>query len=535
MKNDRRISILIIILVAIGVAIWHYTCVPYADDFVYRHKMINTNDPDFWEIAGERIKSVSDVVTSAINHYLGVNGRLPNIIMFFTILLPPWTIDIVHGIMVGLMLWLILLCSGAKPLPWMAATASLVMWKWFPWSDNMVSTAFMLNYPWACTAMLGYSYLFLTIKEKNSRYKQIAILLLSFCAGWMHEGFSIPIACASIIHLFVIPKKSRQIRMPMIAALILGTAICVFAPGTFARVDALDTGDFTTFAKGLIFKLYPLYIYTILLLVIYLAKDKKQVISELKANLFWIVTAVINTCIVVVFQAPPGRSLWPMHVAVLIMIFATIYRNFAWCRKAHTIIARALMIAICLFMYELIKWQIKVSDEQQYIIDCLEKTKAPDVYLDMTDNNDIPWWVFGIPCQYRDYQAACNTYVARSLSHCDVNNVLTIAPTRFNGVPFDEWERPAGNNRFRGEWPALYSRDSIADMNFELVFGKPEAAMSPIAKILTRLINTNRGQAADIKIRRCATSQGDTIYRYFFSVGREGRYREVTEINEIEK
>lgn len=531
--KDRKTAGIIVVAMAVAVAVWRFACMPYMDDFAYMHKVLATCDSDFWGIVGGRISGFEDAVESIVNHWLFINGRLANLLMILSVVMPQWLVNLSHGVAVGAMIWLVMLCSGTKPLPWTVAAISLVMWKWFPWSDFMMSSDFMFNYPWACVAMLGYAYLFLNVCGR--RFSTPGAIAVAFAAGWMHEGFSIPLCCASAVVIFFSEKDKRKQRLLMFVALVAGTALCVFAPSTLMRVDRTIgelSHNYPTFILKTLLGIYPIYIYLIVAGIVMLRCGCRHIFAELLRDMFWLIVLVVNVVIVVVIQVG-SRGLWAADAALLVAVVGLLYRNFDWCRKPHYIATGCLMTIAALFITELIRWQNKIGEEQREIISRLESTRQPFIYMDVTQDSDLPWWTLGIP---HDYVNAAGTglYIAHSLTQCNINQTLLVAPARFEDKIFNQWDKIPGNNLFRGEYPVIYAPDSIPEMRLRLTLGEAEPALSPPALLLQNIMGASDCEAEIDNIFRCVTAQGDTIYRYYLNVGRDGRYRDVTRIDVIE-
>lgn len=524
---------MIVAAMAVAVAVWRFVCAPYTDDFAYAHKCLPTCENDFWEIIGERIVGWRDVLESMVNHWLLVNGRLANLLMILSVAMPQWLVSLCHGAMVGLMIWLVMRCSGAKPMPWMAAVLALVMWKWFPWHDNMMSSDFMFNYPWTCVAMLGYSFLFFNIRKSKP---PIAIaVIVAFVAGWMHEGFSIPLCCASAFAILFSPKEIRKRQLPMFAALIVGTALCVFSPSTLMRADRAMGDmmyDYPIFILRLLAGFYPLYIYLIVIGIVAFQNGCRHALAELRRDAFWLIVMVVNMAVAMAVQTSP-RALWAADAALLVAVTGLLYRNFVWSRRPHYVATSCMLAVLALFVLELIRWQDRLGEEQQEIIGRLESTKQPVICMNLIQESDLPWWTLGIP---RDYVADAGTgyFIAHSLTRCSIGQNLLIVPERFEGKRFDDWDKIPGNNPFRGEYPVVYAADSIPRMRLLLTLGDAKPALSPPARLLQSIMGAADCAAQVENLFRCVTPQGDTIYRYYLMPARGGRHREVTRIDIIE-
>lgn len=527
MNRTTCYSTLIIAIVAIGIAIWQMVAAPFADDFVYQLKALPTCENDFWELEGEPIEGFGDAAVSAWNHWWLVNGRLSNILMTFSVPMPQWIVDSMHGLIVGLMLWLIMRCIAprrAMSYTWVVGVIALVMWKYFPWTDNMVSSDFLFNYTWPCVAVLAYSYIFLYADKKAKIYPFVIALI----AGWMHEGFSIPLAFASVVSLPFVPKELRRHQIAMIIALAVGTALCALAPSTLMRLERSESRDLLPAMLRTFSRSYPIYIYMLVIVIVAFTRGWRKLLSELKRNIYWIAVFVVNIMVVVVLVAP-NRAMWLANAALLIATLSTMVNCYEWCRKPHYFIASIATLIVVAFMAELIRWQHKLSKEHYEIIEYLQTTKSPDIYMDMTEGMNLPWWVLDIPKSY-SIGNSCY-YMMRYTTRLDIGQYCLFAPKRFEGVSYEQWDKLDGENPFRGEYPYIYSRDSIPYENIVVEVGEAYPALSPPAELLQKIAGIHSARVYNMDIRRCMTSQGDTLYRYFIDLERSGQFRQVKSIN----
>lgn len=527
MNRATCYSTLIIAIVAIGIAIWQMVAAPFNDDFVYQLKALPTCENDFWELVGEPIEGFGDAAESAWNHWWLVNGRLSNILMTFSVPMPQWIVELMHGLIVGLMLWLIVRCIAprrAMSYTWVVGVIALVMWKYFLWSNDMVSSDFLFNYTWPCVAALAYSYIFLYADKKAKVYP----FVIAMIAGWMHEGFSIPLACASVVCLPFVPKELRRHRIAMIVALAVGTALCAFAPSTLMRLGRSEAKNHLMEMLRTFSRSYPIYVYMLVIAIVAFTRGWRKALSELKRNLYWETIAFVSIAIVVVLTAA-NRALWLAYAAMLIATLSALVNSYEWCRKPHYLIASIATLIVVVFMAELIRWQHKLSKEQYEIMEYLQTTKSPDVYYDLTEPSNLPWWVLGIPKSY-SMGSTCY-YMMRYITRLDIGQYCLFAPKRFEGVPYEQWDKVDGDNPFRGEYPYIYSRDSIPYENIEVEVGEAYPALSPPAELLQKIAGTHSVGVYNVDIRRCMTSQGDTLYRYFMDLERSGQLRKVKSIN----
>lgn len=531
----------IIAIVVIAVAIWQYVAAPFLDDFIYRHIALDTCENDFWNAEGPLINNLSDAIVSSINHYKVVNGRLSNIIVTLSQLFPTIIIDILHGVAVGVMIYFIILnIADIKTLKstWITALISLIIWKYLPWHDGMVSSCFLFNYPWACALALIYSYIFIFrpswIFDKE---KKFVIFILCVVTGWYHEGFSIPLLCGCISVVLIHPEN-RKNRLVLLGLLFIGTLLCTMAPSTLGRIDRenliVELYDYLINFGVLLSKFYPLYIAIGVILFVAIKKDKVWTINVVRKNVYWIVVTLCSLFMAVVLHRTGGRILWLASVSMLICSFSILYDSFDKVRAPRNIISGIITCVVILFLVELIYWQNKVSQGQCSVIEKIEATRESVIYEDLIHDEDVPWWVLGIPKQY-----SCSppTVMYMSSSYLGTKNeeILLILPSHLENKPIEQWSKSKGDNPFfEASSVMIYSKSPVnKDSKMQLMVGEANIALSPMANMLTYFADKDISNAEIVHTRK-GIMNGDTIYCHYISADRNGRYRKINSISLID-
>lgn len=203
---------------------------------------------DFWYLGDSYGKPVIDAfmitVAEMVDHLNYDTGRLANIINppFLTII-PQW----IYGLLSTVCIW-ILLYVGRRMTSisvqsfraFLLLTGIVVA---LPWTDYMFSIVQSLNYLWSSAMMLPAIWYVMRAQkgEPFGAGKTIAISALCFLAGWMHEGFSIPILFGLAVYALVLLERPRKTTLLFVAMMTLG-AVCIFLPPAFwSRLQRTDS------------------------------------------------------------------------------------------------------------------------------------------------------------------------------------------------------------------------------------------------------------------------------------------------------
>lgn len=112
-----------------------------------------------------------------------------------------------------------------------------------PWYDGIVCVMFALNYVWASMFALLFIRLFfhgLENRETESWTMVAGSVALAFIAGWIHEGFCLPLLCGAVAMMFYLKMRGEAAgmrRVLMTLSLIGGLLMIVTSASFGARVD----------------------------------------------------------------------------------------------------------------------------------------------------------------------------------------------------------------------------------------------------------------------------------------------------------
>ena len=205
------------------------------DDLVY--KFIWPYDNDSFTTP---IKTIKDVIESQYIHYHVLNGR--SIIHFFIQLfdgiLGKGLCNIISAIMLGCFIFLMAnFINNKNKLLTYTLITSMVFLIIPGFHNEFLMFVGVINYLWVGTVILLFVTLLKKYKNQTISKKILAFSPLSFLAGWLHEGITVPISLSLVI--YCIYNYKNIVKSPILYCTlwyILGTAFYIFSPGTMQRI-----------------------------------------------------------------------------------------------------------------------------------------------------------------------------------------------------------------------------------------------------------------------------------------------------------
>lgn len=475
-----------ILWVGVMTYLWQYNAVPMYDDISYS-RMVAGGPKSFWEGEGKLIETWGEVGESVANHYKYINGRLTNTLMFATILTPRWVSSGLLAVLVMLMLWGLVVAaeqaSGRRLSAAIVWAAAFGMWWWLPWEDNMISLDYALNYVTPSATALIYGMAFLSGKLGRNAPLFWLGALAGVITGWLHEGFSLPLLGGAFI-LLVISRENRRSRLWLWLWLLAGAMICILAPSTFIRLaEQTETKGYIGGLMAAVRNLKPLFIpaaicaaLTLLALIRLNNRNLREIFNQ--KILFWVLTGAGSVAMAIVLQGT-GRMLWLAMLCMLVYTLAFI--GCLWKIGEKTGIAGAILIAALSIVWTVffVKVERKIAATQRDFIQSLHESRNGIVYVDLYPAEEIPWWTAGLLHQFFPTTVLWNIAYDYSL-----HQMPLVLPTAYEGLPFEEWPKVAGNNPFRGERDFLYSTTKIEEGTpFRAELGEKTPAKNPLGRM----------------------------------------------------
>lgn len=511
MKTDSRVlrifySLLLVVTTA-GAIGWMLNTYAYADDLPYSHECIPGDNDTFWFCQNAPVEHWSQVGSSIVNHYNTCNGRLSNLMMFPLAMFPRTVSEVLCGLLIGVMFWLLLSLGRLSPnkisLRWLAMAVTL-LWLAIPWYDNFQSIAFQLNYVLPSVMMLAT----IQLLREGSRWAW----LTAVATGWCHEGFGTVLVAVGLAMMLVARSGRRRIAVAVIMT-VLGIGLSI-SPGTILRIqekagtEPIALGGIMTrfISQGWVVWLAGF----LLIIYMYMRRGRSRTLVVLKSVLPLATGAVVGMAQAMVLKSY-GRVLFPAIICAIAIVLVLVSEQAGESRPRRGAVITASVAAIfyVLWLAAVIAVASHVCGQQQEFDRVAREmchSDRPVVCADL-DIYDIPYWTVGLTSNY--YYLDYNQNRAQSFRYDIGDGRLVIMPAVLAGKTFDEWPLIPGTAGLYGIWPYVAGdtlrgemtespRGRIYNTAFMVTLGEPTPSCTPLEKLA-------------LAIRRTLGSDGNSV------------------------
>lgn len=317
-RNIRWSTLLIPFLLALFAFAFSQSALWLGDEITYNYSFKDNS----------QITSLSDVVTSQIEHYLSVNGR--TVAHFLCQLYIPFFGKTAFAISnalvyVALLLMMANLCR-IKFDDWkmMALLACLIV---LGFRTKFTPTC-QIGFPWMFALVVAFLLLLRAFSRDNPHPWNPLHLLwaapLSFLAGWSQEALVIGVCVALFFYVLVNLKKVSWAQWALLVFFAAGAALLCLSPATIGRTGEAHGGSnllppvLLSLAK---FFFYLRISYLLLILLLYLWIIKKVKFRELLSGtgfywIIWVTMLAFNLFI----NVYGNRQLFGMEFAAIVII-----------------------------------------------------------------------------------------------------------------------------------------------------------------------------------------------------------------------
>lgn len=324
------------------------------------------------------------------------NGRLDNFIfVVMRLACAKWLLAAVVGLSASVMIWAAarLVSPVRRVLPFVI----MAVWGWiaftFPWrGDGMgVDNSFNMLLPSAVSLL----FLLLVRKAGRNAIGSAAALtggcVFAFCAGWIHEGYSMPVCCG--LGLLALLRRFRLSWQFWAVALcyLAGTLYAVSAPGLWLRLSAVHTDgpaavNLKTQLSLMISTATALAVTLVIGLGILARHGWRIVAAWFSAEPLRITVAgIFFASVVVAFSTAfcNARVWWICSLFGTVFMFQVIAPVFQNLSRRVLVCAAALAFAlIAAFYANVIRVQKSISDEETSIRQAMAESDYGTVYRD---------------------------------------------------------------------------------------------------------------------------------------------------------
>lgn len=241
------IIVLAVCLFGVSLGLRNYFQEQLREDLVYKYILGEHLLKDS-ECINE-VKTISDAISSQTAQYFSHGGRV--IVHFFVQMFAgPWGY-LAYSIFLSILGALVLILfnryttTGSlrfNPLIWVLSALSF----FYLYQTNWESIAMGMNYLYP---MLFTFLILLALRNNDTRYignEYVGIILygiLGILGGWSMECFALPLSGGIFLYYALYPSRLKQLNtsnIVLICCLFVGTALLVFAPGNFNRLDSVN-------------------------------------------------------------------------------------------------------------------------------------------------------------------------------------------------------------------------------------------------------------------------------------------------------
>lgn len=538
----KRVSLLIaglfLFITFIGMLVWDLNCPRVSDD--YNYELIVHDQQTFWDCDSEPIQTMGDAWSSVINHILTDNGRLANSL---SILFQPfgrWMECLFLAVCGALTIGFVVRCSKPRRAHLGAAAiiATVLYWFGLPWYDSFMSLDYQINYLPASVLVLFVAGAWGRLGT-YSRARLTVFYVLSFLAGWMHEGFG------AVLLVWIVAAQlfSLKYTRGWIAFCLVLAGVCVnVLSGTVLRIDAysshINYGELGGIMSRIILESWIFFAGLVLAAVRYLyvlKVDREKSVRVLRRYLPWLLASAGGMAMAMILVMA-DRALWPTQLFAMVVvtdIFARVFGRLG--AKLWLVLGLMATVFYIIFLMQLCRWTRIIRHENEAVELALgERVKRQDnvYFADLTPSDAVPTYLRNVVYQplhsYFDLLGIYG-YYARKRTY------MVVLPKDLESKPFEEWPLIPGTAGMRGEWPIILTADSTC-RDVWTVLGPYDNRMPYVDRFLSGVSNgfSNDTIAARIPswFSEVHTKDGRTLYWHAMpKYPRTLRYREVLRID----
>ncbi|MGM9872191.1 MAG: DUF6056 family protein [Muribaculaceae bacterium] len=489
-----------IALTTIGAIGWLVNTWYYSDDYCYSHEALE--NVDFWKCAGEPITSWAQVMPSIVNHYMYVNGRLANAVLFPLQMFPRWMGMGIAGALIGVLLWLLYragrLDRSRVSLRWIALGPAL-LWLALPWFDSFQSMAYQYNYVPASICMLTVMYLMRDAATLSRKRLWIAVIAGAL-TGLLHEGFAGTLGVALCVMWLMERGVARRRIVYVMVSLVAGLIVSAI-PEAFPRllysVNTANELHIQRVLTHLIRQLLPFWIAVVLWIVYALKYRGTPQLRHFHRIALPLFVGALADIVVAILSNMQGRALYPCLVCstVLIMIITSEWIGSTNPRRGAIVVMSVATALYALWLGGVVYWECRVGEMQRNFA---ERASQPGVagagvlYADM-DTMTVPFWTIELVTNKEYNQYLFSSVLTRCFDASpdkEKEPTTLFVPLSCQGKPFEQWDTVPGTAHMRGKYPfvavesidARFEKGPFAEYycNIVLELGEPTIECTPI-------------------------------------------------------
>lgn len=344
-----------------------------------------------------------------IRHWFFSNGRMANYIATFILNgWPQWLIAIINGAMWSMLGFIVLQLTDCFRNNFIFSFFILgFIWLALPWWDSGLLTDVALNYSYSAVFGLTFIWIFLH-KNVDNRLGKIIIIIFALIAGMMHEAMSFPLICGILVFYYLRTTYSstrkklswhnlNPFKRQAFTAFTIGCLAVLLSPGIWLRFFRVSNRVPDDPMPLLLLKSDFLVLLLIAVIIIFKFYKKDSLNKLINSNWIIFATAAVISAMFSAVSGIVGRSGWFAQIYSLIALVLMLKTLNFKVGKYHLILAGSCLSIIILFCYgSVLLWQIKRGKEYVEAIKLYKLSENGVVYLDHTDDREVPFFTLGI-------------------------------------------------------------------------------------------------------------------------------------------
>lgn len=531
-KYGYVMSVVLLMLIAIASIAWMYYGVEWFDDLQY--KRMPGEEIAFWFSEGPLITTFSQACEAVPYHFTVGSTRLPNLIQVFFNLVPPVIVDVLHGLMIAIFIFMVVVVSGGRKSMCsfgFVGVAVLSVWVLLPWYDQMLTSVCQLNYVWVSVVCLLFIRLFESDDMLPQRWKSLQ-WVVAILVGLMHEGFTFPIMLGALL-VMVVEKQDRRRRAIMTTLMAIGAIALFLTPGMFSRLDSQvkpqTLSHFISAINVSVLQLISVYILIAVTAFTAWKRGRQYIKNFYRQNLMYIVIIIVGYALAVV-SVSVRRGLWFVELSSVILILKLLFDTFEWWRRTNVLLGVVTGLATVVSITGVAVWQSKFSKEVGEVCRQVEASGRPIAFVDLVDPGNAPWWTLNV-AQSMASNSGNNAY-CRHFGYVDYKGIL-ILPFRYKDKPISQWDKLPGDAGAMGQFPYIVTTKPTGGL-LQLTLGCHQPAASPLDRVISKLTTEEIDKGmVPAYYWTVVLESGDTIYCHNINLlGHAKRHRELLSIDE---
>lgn len=404
---------------------------------------------------------------SMYRHWIWNNARMADMLnpICFNFM-PQWLCALCNGTITSAMFYIAIKLCG-KPLkpPYFSEILIIALIAYtFRWDAIWMEYCTAYNYVWGAAFALLALTLVLKKPEKSNAWYWWLSLPFCFVATAMHEASGVPLTLSLILFTILTGFYKRQSHAGrfMILALIAGGVFTLTSPAAYSRVGSMlqpePPLEMLITSAG--------YVLILVGFIVYLFLRNRTLLKKLIRSpwIIFSVSALISTGFMLLSQYG-GRTGWYVQIYALIAIFKILSELKISVSQKITVPLSVILSITIIFHYSMLAiWQKELGTEAREAIDLYKKSPDGIIYMDYTNEPELPWYLLrkthGVPDDDDTY------YRYRMTKHYGHGKPLVILPIKAKNI---DWQNMAGRlqigNQFITSQPIPGSHvDRIVDI-----------------------------------------------------------------------